>query len=101
MFLISGCVFLYRFGYMWGDAHIVRFYFLVLLFVCRMFLLILTPDFLCLILGWDGLGLVSYCLVIYYQSRSSLRSGALTLFINRLGDLFLILCICWCFNYGC
>nr|YP_009468947.1 NADH dehydrogenase subunit 5 [Changeondelphax velitchkovskyi]AVC55482.1 NADH dehydrogenase subunit 5 [Changeondelphax velitchkovskyi] len=101
VFLISGCVFFYSLGYMSGDNFIVRFYFLVFLFVLSMFFLIMTPDLLCLMLGWDGLGLVSYCLVIYYQSSTSLSSGYLTLFINRLGDLFLILCICWCFNYGC
>nr|YP_009987525.1 NADH dehydrogenase subunit 5 [Chloriona tateyamana]QBZ37985.1 NADH dehydrogenase subunit 5 [Chloriona tateyamana] len=101
VFLISGCVFFYSLGYMLGDVSVVRFNFLVFLFVLSMFFLIVTPDLLCLMLGWDGLGLVSYCLVIYYQSSSSLSSGYLTLFLNRLGDLFLILCICWCFNYGC
>nr|YP_009987551.1 NADH dehydrogenase subunit 5 [Ishiharodelphax matsuyamensis]QBZ38024.1 NADH dehydrogenase subunit 5 [Ishiharodelphax matsuyamensis] len=101
VFLISGCVFLYSLGYMLGDLNIIRFYFLVFLFIVSMFFLIITPDLVCLILGWDGLGLVSYCLVIYYQSDSSLSSGYLTLFINRLGDLFLIFSMCWCLNYGC
>nr|QWW90534.1 NADH dehydrogenase subunit 5 [Matsumuramata muiri] len=101
VFLISGCVFLYSLDYMSGDLYIVRFYFLVFLFVLSMFMLIMMPDLICLMLGWDGLGLVSYCLVIYYQNNLSLSSGYLTLFINRLGDLFLIFCICWSFNYGC
>nr|YP_009987564.1 NADH dehydrogenase subunit 5 [Perkinsiella saccharicida]QBZ38037.1 NADH dehydrogenase subunit 5 [Perkinsiella saccharicida] len=101
VFLISGCVFLYSLDYMSGDNYIIRFYFLVFLFVLSMFMLIMMPDLICLMLGWDGLGLVSYCLVIYYQSNLSLSSGYLTLFMNRLGDLFLIFCICWCFNYGC
>nr|YP_009468960.1 NADH dehydrogenase subunit 5 [Peregrinus maidis]AVC55495.1 NADH dehydrogenase subunit 5 [Peregrinus maidis] len=101
VFLISGCVFLYSLDYMSGDYYIVRFYFLVFLFVLSMFMLVMMPDLICLMLGWDGLGLVSYCLVIYYHNYLSLSSGYLTLLINRLGDLFLILCICWCFNYGC
>nr|QBZ38076.1 NADH dehydrogenase subunit 5 [Bambusiphaga luodianensis] len=101
VFLISGSVLLYSLEYMRGDLYIIRFYFLVFLFITSMFMLISMPDFLCLMIGWDGLGLVSYCLVIYYQSVSSLSSGYLTLFINRLGDIFLIFCISWCFNYGC
>nr|YP_009050005.1 NADH dehydrogenase subunit 5 [Nilaparvata muiri]AEP27298.1 NADH dehydrogenase subunit 5 [Nilaparvata muiri] len=101
VFMISGCVFLYSLGYMRGDNFIIRFYFLVFMFVLSMFFLIIMPDIICLMLGWDGLGLVSYCLVIYYQNLNSLSSGYLTLFINRLGDMFLILCICWSFNYGC
>nr|QBZ38206.1 NADH dehydrogenase subunit 5 [Mahmutkashgaria sulcatus] len=101
VFLISGCVFLYSLDYMSGDIYIIRFYFLVFLFILSMSFLILMPDLICLMLGWDGLGLVSYCLVIYYQSNLGLSSGYLTLLINRLGDLFLIFCICWSFNYGC
>nr|QBZ38089.1 NADH dehydrogenase subunit 5 [Bambusiphaga maculata] len=101
VFLISGSVLLYSLDYMRGDLFIIRFYFLVFLFIMSMFMLITMPDLICLMIGWDGLGLVSYCLVIYYQSSMSLSSGYLTLFINRLGDLFLIFCIGWCFNYGC
>mgnify|MGYP000324311071 CR=1 FL=1 len=101
VFIISGCVFLYSLGYIRGDNFIIRFYFLVFIFILRIFFLIIIPDIVCLILGWDGLGLVSYCLVIYYQNLNSLSSGYLTLFINRLGDIFLILCICCGFNYGC
>nr|YP_009987499.1 NADH dehydrogenase subunit 5 [Bambusiphaga furca]QBZ37959.1 NADH dehydrogenase subunit 5 [Bambusiphaga furca] len=101
VFLISGSVLLYSLDYMRGDLHIIRFYFLVFLFIMSMFMLISMPDLICLMIGWDGLGLVSYCLVIYYQSSMSLSSGYLTLFINRLGDIFLIFCISWCFNYGC
>nr|AEP27272.1 NADH dehydrogenase subunit 5 [Nilaparvata lugens] len=101
VFMISGCVFLYSLGYMSGDNFIIRFYFLVFMFILSMFFLIIMPDIVCLMLGWDGLGLVSYCLVIYYQNLNSLSSGYLTLFINRLGDMFLILCICCGFNYGC
>nr|QBZ38180.1 NADH dehydrogenase subunit 5 [Sogata hakonensis] len=100
VFLISGCVLVYSIDYMSGDNFIIRFYYLVFLFIFSMFMLIITPDLLCLILGWDGLGIVSYCLVIYYQNNISLSSGYLTLFVNRLGDLFLILTICWSFNYG-
>jgi NADH-ubiquinone oxidoreductase chain 5 len=37
------------------------------------------------------LGLVSFCLVVYYNNRNRLRSGILTIFTNRLGDgLFLL-----------
>nr|QBZ38115.1 NADH dehydrogenase subunit 5 [Malaxella flava] len=101
VFLISGSVMLYSLDYMSGDIFIIRFYFLVFMFITSMFMLISMPDLICLMIGWDGLGLVSYCLVIYYQNSLSLSSGYLTLFINRLGDLFLIFCIAWCFNYGC
>nr|AWX92099.1 NADH dehydrogenase subunit 5 [Ugyops sp. APL-2018] len=101
IFLISGCVLIYSLDYMSGELNFIRFFFLVFLFIISMVFLIIMPDIICLLLGWDGLGLVSYCLIIYYQNKSSLFSGYLTLFINRLGDIFLIFGVCWCFNFGC
>ena len=43
-----------------------------------------------LYLGWDGLGVVSFALVIYYESDNSLAAGLLTALSNRVGD-FLVL----------
>nr|WOW98990.1 NADH dehydrogenase subunit 5 [Cixiini sp.] len=101
VFLISGCVLLYSLDYMKGDLNIIRFYFLVFFFIMSMVFLILMPDLVCLLLGWDGLGLVSYSLVVYYQNSISLSAGLLTLITNRLGDVALIFSIGWCLNYGC
>nr|WOW98964.1 NADH dehydrogenase subunit 5 [Borysthenes sp. 2 WQW-2023a] len=100
VFLVSGCVLLYSLDYMSGDMNLVRFYYIVFFFILSMLFLITMPDFFCLLLGWDGLGVVSYCLVIYYQNKVSLTSGFLTLIINRLGDIFIIFSVCWCFNFG-
>ncbi|MCA2772600.1 MAG: hypothetical protein IM483_16630, partial [Microcystis sp. M122S2] len=41
-------------------------------------------------LGWDGLGLVSFFLIVYYQNQSSINSGLFTLLMNRLGDCFFL-----------
>lgn len=46
-----------------------------------------------ILLGWDGLGLSSYILVIYYQNFSSAASGIITILSNRLGDIAIILSI--------
>ena len=43
-----------------------------------------------LILGWDGLGLVSFFLIVYYQNQRSIFSGLFTLLINRIGDAFFL-----------
>ena len=44
---------------------------LVLIFVVSMMFLIISPNVISILLGWDGLGLVSYLLVIYYQNVRS------------------------------
>jgi len=41
--------------------------------------------------GWDGLGLVSFCLVIFYYNSFRLESGLVTVFRNRVGDVFFLL----------
>jgi len=51
-------------------------------------------------LGWDGLGLVSYCLVIYFQNVKSYNAGILTALSNRIGDVALLIAIAWILNYG-
>nr|YP_010502882.1 NADH dehydrogenase subunit 5 [Exitianus nanus]UXD78659.1 NADH dehydrogenase subunit 5 [Exitianus nanus] len=98
---ISSMVVLYSVSYM-GDYNYssVRFLFLVLMFVLSMFLMILSPNLVSILLGWDGLGLVSYCLVIYYMSLSSYLAGMITCLVNRLGDIGLLISISWMFSYG-
>nr|QGT34992.1 NADH dehydrogenase subunit 5 [Orthonychiurus folsomi] len=98
--MISSVVMLYMTDYMSGDLNYVRFTWMVYLFVLSMFLLIFSPNMISILLGWDGLGLVSYCLVIYYQNVKSANAGMLTILMNRVGDVAILLCISWMFNYG-
>lgn len=51
-------------------------------------------------LGWDGLGLRSYCLVIFYQNERSNNSGTLTVLTNRLGDSCILLRVCIIRGFG-
>nr|WAX39227.1 NADH dehydrogenase subunit 5 [Anaplecta sp. 8 ZQW-2020] len=98
--IISSLVILYSEDYMHGDLNMVRFITLVLMFVMSMVFLIISPNLISILLGWDGLGLVSYCLVIYYQNVKSYNAGMLTALSNRLGDVSLLIAIAWMLNYG-
>lgn len=64
-----------------------------MLFVLSINFLIFIPRLVSLLLGWDGLGLVSFCLVIYYQNSKSLAAGMLTVLMNRIGDCFILVSI--------
>nr|ARH53734.1 NADH dehydrogenase subunit 5 [Blethisa multipunctata] len=97
---ISSMVIFYSNQYMEGDLNINRFIMLVLMFVFSMMLLIISPNLISILLGWDGLGLVSYCLVIYYQNIKSYNAGMLTALMNRIGDVMLLIAISWMLNYG-
>nr|YP_010952626.1 NADH dehydrogenase subunit 5 [Sphinx ligustri]WMQ52972.1 NADH dehydrogenase subunit 5 [Sphinx ligustri] len=98
--MISSVVIYYSKSYMLSDLNLVRFIILVLLFVFSMILLIISPNIISILLGWDGLGLVSYCLVIYYQNLKSYNAGMLTALSNRIGDVLILMVISWMMNYG-
>nr|YP_010239093.1 NADH dehydrogenase subunit 5 [Senotainia albifrons]QTF74340.1 NADH dehydrogenase subunit 5 [Senotainia albifrons] len=98
--MISSLVIFYSKEYMESDYKINRFIMLVLMFVTSMMLLIISPNLISILLGWDGLGLVSYCLVIYFQNIKSYNAGMLTALSNRIGDVALLLAIAWMLNFG-
>nr|YP_010602080.1 NADH dehydrogenase subunit 5 [Ocellarnaca nigra]WAM61709.1 NADH dehydrogenase subunit 5 [Ocellarnaca nigra] len=98
--LISSLVIYYSDEYMLGDVSLNRFIILVLMFVLSMMFLIISPNLISILLGWDGLGLVSYCLVIYYQNVKSYNAGMLTALSNRIGDVALLMAIAWMLNFG-
>ena len=98
--LISGSVFMFSCFYMRDEAYLKRFTILVILFVMSINFFIFIPHIMFLLLGWDGLGLVSFYLVIYYQNAKSLAGGILTVLRNRVGDVIILLSIAFRFNQG-
>jgi len=98
--LISANVLRFSTLYIAEDKFINRFTVLVLLFVLSINLLIYLPHFIVLLLGWDGLGIVSFILVVYYQNPKSLAAGIITAITNRIGDVILLLSIALTLNQG-
>ena len=98
--LISSIVLFYRGRYMEGDHNLDRFIYLVLAFVMSIVLLIIRPNIIRILLGWDGLGLVSYALVIYYQNEKSANAGMLTILSNRIGDVAILITIALILTLG-
>nr|YP_010403090.1 NADH dehydrogenase subunit 5 [Gynaephora rossii]UQW19911.1 NADH dehydrogenase subunit 5 [Gynaephora rossii] len=100
VFLISSVVIYYSKSYMSSELNLSRFIILVILFVISMMMLIISPNIISILLGWDGLGLISYLLVIYYQNYKSYNAGMLTALSNRIGDVMILMVISWMMNYG-
>jgi len=86
--------------YIYSDKFINRFTILVLLFILSINILIYIPHIIILLLGWDGLGLTSFILVVYYQNHKSLAAGLLTAFANRVGDAILLIAIALTLDQG-
>lgn len=97
---ISSIVIIYRNYYIKEDPTQRKFITLLSLFITSICLIIISPNVISLILGWDGLGLISYCLVIYYNNIRSNISGLITILRNRIGDSALIISILTLFRVG-
>nr|YP_010507440.1 NADH dehydrogenase subunit 5 [Dracogyra subfuscus]UXG19111.1 NADH dehydrogenase subunit 5 [Dracogyra subfuscus] len=97
---ISACVMMFSSSYMESDPFLPRFIWLVMMFVFSMNALIFIPSLVSLLLGWDGLGIVSFALVVYYQNNKSLGAGMLTALANRIGDVALLTAIGLCAMQG-
>lgn len=98
--LITVAVLIFRLSYIGGDKYFTRFHLLLISFVLRMYFLVLSPNLVSLLLGWDGLGLTSYLLVIYYGNSKAYNSGIVTALTNRLGDALLLVGVGYLASYG-
>jgi len=98
--LIAGVVLCYSRLYMGSDLTPKRFIVLVNIFVLSIFLLVISPSLLRIILGWDGLGVISFLLVMYYQNSSSLKSSLITVYTNRFGDVAILLSLAIIYEVG-
>ena len=98
--VITSRVLVFSLSYMRKDKYFVRFHLLLIRFVMRIYFLILRPNLVTVLLGWDGLGLTSYLLVIYYGRSKSYNSGIVTAVTNRLGDALLLVSIGYLVSLG-
>nr|YP_010926068.1 NADH dehydrogenase subunit 5 [Piagetiella africana]WKF19581.1 NADH dehydrogenase subunit 5 [Piagetiella africana] len=91
--MIFSSVFHYSLHYMKEEKHVKRFLINLLLFAISMIILISSGNLFTTLIGWDGLGVTSMLLIMYYPSDSSLKASMHTFVINRLGDCFFLIFI--------
>ena len=94
MLVITGVGFLihvYSIGYMGDDPGYSRFFAEMNLFVFSMLLLVLSGNFVWLIVGWAGVGLCSYLLIGFWYERTSAVVAARKAFVmNVIGDVGMV-----------
>lgn len=96
---ISLRVFIYRGRYIGAEKYQDRFFWLLIFFVAAIIVLTFRANFFSVIIGWDGLGVTSFFLVVYFQRKNSGNAGLITILTNRLGDIFIIISICMMLIY--
>ena len=65
----------------------------MLLFILSIVLIVISPNVIRILVGWGGLGIISYCLVIYYHNYIFYNSGIITVLFNRIGDVGILIVI--------
>jgi NADH-quinone oxidoreductase subunit L len=89
--IITGVGFLihvYSIGYMAGEHAFARFFAYLNFFVFAMLTLVLSDNFVGLLIGWGLVGLASYLLIGFYQERPSAVAASKKAFvINVVGDV--------------
>jgi NADH-quinone oxidoreductase subunit L len=95
--IITGVGFLihlYSVGYMWNDDAIARFFAYMNFFVFAMLTLVLSDNFVGLLVGWGLVGLASYFLIGFWFFRPSAVAAARKAFvINVVGDVGIMFAI--------
>ena len=85
---------------MWETSSNRAFHLVVARFVGSILALILSPNLVTLILGWDGLGISSFFLVIFYKRNKAFNAGLLTAITNRVGDALILVSLSLGFFYS-
>lgn len=88
---IAISVFYWRGFYIQGRAATTSFLLILFFFVSSILTLVLSERILTIFIGWEGLGLSSFILIIFYQNWRRIGGGLLTLLTNRIGDAVLLL----------
>nr|YP_008475200.1 NADH dehydrogenase subunit 5 [Wickerhamomyces mucosus]AGS44502.1 NADH dehydrogenase subunit 5 [Wickerhamomyces mucosus] len=92
--IISLIVNIFAAGYMENDAHNQRFYTYLALFTLFMIILVLGDNYLMLFIGWEYIGIASFLLIgFWYNNIDNIKSSLNALFINKVGDVFLIIAL--------
>ena len=97
MLIITGVGFLihlYSVGYMAPERNYRQFFAYMNLFVFTMLLLVMTDNFLWLLIGWAGVGLASYLLIgFHYRRPAAVLAARKALIMNVIGDVGIMIAI--------
>lgn len=91
LILISFSIMFFSSFYIRGDLKNSWFLVILLLFIVSMILLSVSSRIFIIFIAWDGLGVTSFFLVMFYLNWDSISGAMVTVLTNRLGDY----CLFW------
>nr|YP_009110073.1 NADH dehydrogenase subunit 5 [Trichinella nelsoni]AIW57010.1 NADH dehydrogenase subunit 5 [Trichinella nelsoni] len=91
--LLASWVLYYASSYMGSSVSLVRFNVLMVVFVLSMLVVVVGKSFWILWLGWEGLGVSSFLLIMFYNNWKCNSSAMTTVMMNRVGDFALMVMV--------
>lgn len=89
LFLVTLRVLVFRTYYLNRELNFNYYYFVLLVFVGRIFILNFRNSIFTILLRWDLLGISRFFLVLFYNNWDRCRGAINTALTNRLGDYFI------------
>lgn len=92
--IVTLAVLFYAIDYMRYDPNRNRFYIILSVFAIFMTILIVSDNYLMMFIGWEFVGVISYLLISFWNTRiAAMKSALSAILLNRMGDTLFVICL--------
>lgn len=92
--IVTLLVLFYALDYMKFDPNRNRFYIILSIFAIFMTILIISDNYIMMFIGWEFVGVISYLLISFWNTRiAAMKSALSAILLNRMGDTCYVIAI--------
>lgn len=97
--IVTLAVLFYAIDYMRHDPNRNRFYVILSVFAIFMTVLVVSENYLMMFIGWEFVGVISYLLISFWNTRiAAMKSALSAILLNRMGDTLFVICLAFMLN---